>query len=310
MIMKKTLKYAYKKTMKKRLKYTATGIAGVIALLIVWGLIEPRLLNTEEEVATIPNLPESWEGKQIGQLSDFQIGMWAGNPGTARRSVKQMIKANPAAVLISGDFIYHAESPPNSAAIEKAVSIVKPLAEAGIPTYAVLGNHDYGMSGKDVDPAIQLASSLKSELEAVGIVVLENESVAMQLPDSDEPLYLAAVDSRWANQDNVEAALSGIPDDSARVALMHNPDSFELFPANTAPLAVSGHTHGGQMRLPGSPQWSWLRFSQKDKVYADGWAKGYGESGNNLYVNVGIGMSIVPLRIFCPPEMTLFTLER
>ncbi|MBE9059431.1 metallophosphoesterase [cf. Phormidesmis sp. LEGE 11477] len=295
--------------MNKKLKYTATGVISAIVLLIVWGFIEPRFLNTKEEVATIPNLPDSWEGKQIGQLSDFQIGLWGDNVGTARRSVEQMIEAAPAAVLISGDFIYHAKPNPEEE-IREAVDIVRPLVEAGIPTYAVLGNHDYGMSDKKAEPDTQLANSLKSELEAAGIPVLENESVVMQLPDSDEPLYLAAVDSLWADRDNAEAALADIPANSPSIALMHNPDSFELFPANTAPLAVAGHTHGGQMRVPYSPQWSWLRFTQKDKVYADGWAKGYGKPGNNLYVNIGIGMSIVPMRIFCPPEMTLFTLER
>ncbi len=291
-----------------KIKYAFAGIGSLVVFLVIWGLIEPHFLNTEEETAKIPNLPAAWEGKQIGQLSDFQIGMWGGNPGTSRRSVEQMIEANPAVVLISGDFIYHAEPEPD-AEIEKAVSIVKPLVDAGIPTYAVLGNHDYGMSSKKVEPGTQLASSLESQLEAAGIIVLENESVAMQLPGGSEPLYLAAVDSLWSNDDNVEAALSGIPEGSPRVALMHNPDSFERFPANAAPLAVSGHTHGGQIRLPNSPQWSWLRFTQGDKVYADGWAKGYGKPGNNLYVNVGIGMSIVPIRLFCPPEMTLFTLE-
>lgn len=290
------------------IKYAALGLVTSVGLLAIWGLIEPHILNTEQEVAKIPNLPAAWEGKQIGQLSDFQIGMWAGNPDTARRSVKQMIEAQPAAVLISGDFIYHAGPDPTDE-IEEAISIVKPLVEAGIPTYAVLGNHDYGMSSKKADPGTQLASSLETELEAAGIVVLENESTEMRLPNSDEPLYLAAVDSRWANQDDVSAALEGIPANSSRVALMHNPDSFELFPANTAPLAVAGHTHGGQIRLPYSPQWSWLKLTQKDKVFADGWAKGYGKPGNNLYINVGIGMSIIPVRLFCPPELTLFTLE-
>ncbi|MGB3613645.1 MAG: metallophosphoesterase [Elainellaceae cyanobacterium] len=293
----------------KKIKYAAIGIGGAVVLLGGWGLVEPRVLNAEEETAKIPNLPTVWKGQQIVQLSDFQIGMWWGNPGTARRSIQQAIEINPAAVLISGDFIYHAE--PNPAAeIEQAVSIVKPLVEAGIPTYAVLGNHDYGMSSKKAEPGAQLASSLESELEAAGVIVLENESIAMQRPDSSNPLYLAAVDSRWADQDDVDAALAGIPEDSPRVALMHNPDTFERFPANAAPLALAGHTHGGQMRLPNSPQWSWLRFTQSDKVYADGWAKGYGEPGNNLYVNVGIGMSIIPIRIFCPPEITIFTLER
>jgi len=297
------------KSVTDKIKYALIGTGGLVVLLAIWGLIEPHFLNTEEEVATIPNLPADWEGKQIGQLSDFQIGMWAGNPGTARRSIEQMIEANPAAVLISGDFIYHAEPAPD-AQIEKAVSIVKPLVDAGIPTYAVLGNHDYGMSSKTAEPGTQLAGSLESALEAAGIVVLENESVAMQIPDSSEPLYLAAVDSLWANQDNVDAALADIPADSPRVALMHNPDDFEFFPESTAPLALAGHTHGGQIRLPNSPQWSWLRFTQDDKVYADGWAEdSYGKPGNNLYINVGIGMSIIPIRLFCPPELTLFTLE-
>jgi hypothetical protein len=53
----------------------------------------------------------------------------------------------------------------------------------------------------------------------------------------------------------------------------------------------------------------WLRFTQPDKVYADGWTKDYEEPGNKLYVNPGIGMSIAPIRLFCPPELTLFTLQ-
>ena len=293
----------------KKVKYIVVGLGSAIALLVTWGLIEPHFLNTEEETATIPNLPTEWEGKQIIQLSDFQIGLWADNPGTARRGVKEAIAANPAAVLISGDFIYHPGSDPTEE-IELAVNIVKPLVDADIPTYAVLGNHDYGMSSKTADPKEQLANELESKLEAAGIVVLQNESAQMQLPEGGEPLYLVGVGSLWAKRDDVDAALAGILESSPRVVLIHNPDSFERFPANTAPLAVAGHTHGGQMRIPNSPQWSWLRFTQKDKVYADGWAKGYGQPGNKLYVNVGIGMSIVPIRLFCRPEITIFTLER
>ncbi len=295
------------------LKYTTLGLLGTVSLLVVWGLIEPRFLNVENEVAEIPNLPPAWEGQKIAQLSDFQIGMWLGNPGTARRAVSQIIEAEPAAVLISGDFIYHAE-PNSEQEIGTAVEIVKPLVDAGIPTYAVLGNHDYGMSSQKADPAENLAMDLETALAAAGITILENESTEMAMASSNEPgsepLYLAAINSRWADKADVSAAIADIPKEAARVALMHNPDSYENFPPSSAPLAVSGHTHGGQMRLPNSPQWSWLRFTQNDKVYADGWAQGYGEPGNNLYVNVGIGMSIVPLRIFCPPELTIFTLER
>lgn len=297
------------KNISQKLKYSVLGIAGAIALLIIWSFIEPYILNIENETAKISNLPDSWQGQQIGQISDFQIGLWGDNRDTARRSVAKLIAAQPAVAIISGDFIYH-PGKNIQPEIETAVDIVRPLIEAGIPTYAVLGNHDYGMSSKTASPKLQEAEKLATALESAGIEVLRNESVKLQLPDSNETVYLVGVDSLWANRDNVEQALRDVPENSPRITIMHNPDTFEKFPANSASLAVAGHTHGGQIRVPGFPQWSWLRFTQKDKVYADGWAKGYGEPGNQLYVNPGIGMSMAPIRLFCPPELTFFTLEK
>ena len=296
------------KNIGTKLKYTAMGIGGAIALLVVWSFIEPRTLNTKNETAKIPNLPASWSGKQVAQLTDFQIGLWGDNRGTARRSVAEIVEAKPAVALISGDFLYH-PGKNIKPEIETVVDIVTPLVEAGIPTYAVLGNHDYGMSSKKAQPKTNEAERLEMALETAGVEVLENEAVRLTLSDSDESLYLVGVGSLWASRDDVGKALSGVPDSSPRITMMHNPDTFEQFPPNSAPLAVAGHTHGGQIRVPNSPQWSWLRFTQKDKVYADGWAKGYGEPGNQLYVNIGIGMSMAPIRLFCPPELTFFTLQ-
>ena len=296
------------KHLPQKLGYTALGLTSALALLVVWSFIEPRLLNTENETIKIANLPPSWSGKKIGQISDFQIGLWGDNRGTARHSVAELIKAKPSVALISGDFLYHPGSNIKPE-INTAVDIVRPLVEAGIPTYAVLGNHDYGMSSKKAEPKLQEAERLEQALESAGIQVLENEAVPLQSSDGEEPLYLVGVGSLWANRDNIDRALDAVPNDSPRITMMHNPDSFEKFPANSAPLAVAGHTHGGQIRIPGLPQWSWLRFTQKDKVYADGWAKGFGKPGNKLYVNPGIGMSFAPVRLFCPPELTIFTLE-
>ena len=134
-----------------KLKYIALGLVGTVTLLAIWSFIEPRVLNTETETAQIPNLPKSWSGKKIAQISDFQIGLWGDNRGTAHRSVAKIIEANPAIALISGDFLYH-PGKNIKPEIETAVNIVRPLVEAGIPTYAVLGNHDYGMSSKKAEP--------------------------------------------------------------------------------------------------------------------------------------------------------------
>ena len=297
------------KKIREILKYSAFGTLGVIVLLIIWSFIEPRLLNIDTEIVQIPNLPTAWEGQQIGQISDFQIGLWGDNRATARRSIEKLLEIKPAVVLISGDFLYHpgANLQPE---LEAVVDIVRPLVEAGISTYAVFGNHDYGMSSKSAPPKIQEAERLEVALETAGIKVLQNESVQLLLSEGGEPLYLVGVGSSWANRDNVQKALRGIPTNSPRITMMHNPDSFEKFPSNSAPLGVAGHTHGGQIRVPYSPQWSWLRFTQPGKVYTDGWIKDYGELGNQLYVNRGIGMSIAPIRLFCQPTLTLFTLEK
>jgi hypothetical protein len=152
-------------------------------------LIEPHLLNTEYETTIIPNLPASWQGKKVAQLTDFQIGLWGDNRGTARRSVAKIIEAKPALALISSDFLYH-PGQNITPEINTAVEIVRPLVEAGIPTYAVLGNHDYGMSEKKAEPKTAEAERLERELEAAGIKVLENEAVQLRSPDTSEPLYL------------------------------------------------------------------------------------------------------------------------
>ncbi|AFY58152.1 putative phosphohydrolase [Rivularia sp. PCC 7116] len=289
------------------LKYSALGLLGIISILIVWGLIEPKFIDIEEQAAVIPNLPPEWEGKRIGQVSDFQVGMWWDNTGTMRDSIKKLVEEKPAAVLITGDFVYH--SLPNaSEELSKVKTAIQPLIKANIPTYAVLGNHDYSHK----PPKPELGEQVKTALEEIGVKVLQNQAVKIDSPSikaDNQPLYLVGIGAYIANNSDVGQALAELPNNSPRVVMMHNPASFAAFPPQTAPLAVAGHTHGGQIRIPFTPQWSWISLVKGEEVYGDAWIKNYGEAGNNLYVNRGIGFSDVPLRINCVPEVTLFTLR-
>ena len=291
----------------KFLRNSLLGLLGIFGILVVWGLIEPKFIDVEEETAIIPNLPPAWEGKRIGQVTDFQVGMWFDNTGTMRDSIKKLVEEKPAAVLISGDFIYH--SLPNaSEEISKVTDALKPLIAANIPTYAVLGNHDYSHK----PPKPELGKQVEAALEGIGVEVLQNQAVQIDSPvvqGSNQPLYLVGIGAYIANNSDVNKALSEVPDNSPRVVMMHNPASFAEFPPQTAPLAVAGHTHGGQIRLPFTPEWSWISLVKGEEVYGDGWIKDYGKPGNQLYVNRGIGFSDVPIRINCPPEVTLFTLR-
>jgi predicted MPP superfamily phosphohydrolase len=294
--------------MKTALKWIGTILAAIILVLIFWGAaIEPRfILETTEHDAQVQNLPSEWEGQKIALIADFQIGMWLDNPGMVEGAVASAILERPAAVLIAGDFVYK----PDRETVRTAVNLVRPLAEEGIPTFAVLGNHDYSLMKRDSEKNTEIAEYLRSELEAAGITVLENSAEALRLRDGGAPLYIAGIGSEWAENSAPGAALAGVPDGEPRVVFMHNPVVFRDLPADSAPLALAGHTHGGQIRIPFTPSESWLDIARDREVVADGWAvDSIGAPGNRLYVNRGIGFSSVPIRINCEPELSLFTLR-
>ena len=287
------------------LRWTLLTLLALVTFLFLWSVAEPYFMDQREVSATLPNLPEPWEGQRVAVIADFQVGMWLGNTWTVRRIVKQLVQEPPAAVLIAGDFVYHSKE--GRSEIGKAADLLEPLVEAGIPTYAVLGNHDYQMPTAKVPKDAGLAAEVSAALEAAGVEVLQNEAAPLALGDA-EPLYVIGVGSHIANEDEPAAALAQVPEDAPRLAVMHHPASFLKFPANTMPLAFAAHTHGGQFRVPFMPEWSWMTFTEEDAVHADGWTDDFGEAGNRLYINRGIGFSVAPLRLNAPPELTLITL--
>jgi predicted MPP superfamily phosphohydrolase len=283
------------------------GLLLAMSGLLVHGVfIEPRfLLEVEREEARVPALPEHWEGQQVAVVGDFQVGLFLDNERAMHEAVRRIIAARPALVLIVGDFVYDIDADEADAQVARALPFFRPLVDAGLPTFAVLGNHDYGIATPDDAPEPGVADALAS----AGISVLRNEAVSVSR--GGEPLYLVGVDSRWARRDRPGLALREVPPEAPRLVFMHHPDSFTDFPAGSAPFAVAGHTHGGQVRVPFLPHWSWRSLMVEGDSHTDGWiAPGFGAPGNRLYVTRGVGMSTIPVRINCPPEVTLFTLRR
>ena len=297
-------------------KYGGYGILAALLLLLIWGfLVEPRLIDTEEHAALVPDLPSAWEGQRIAVVADYQVGMWGANTGTMRRITERLVEERPTAVLLAGDFVYKAANDP-TAEIETVLEIVRPLSAAGIPTFAVLGNHDYSLDLEDDPKNDQLARRVREALESVGVRVLNNEAVQMartaDAGGSPETLYLVGLGDEWADEARPDVALQGVPAGASRIVFMHNPNSFLKIPAGAAPLAVAAHTHGGQIRIPGTPSWSWLSIVTAGEPHSDGWItdEDFGEPGNRLYVNRGVGFSDIPVRINCMPELTYLRLVR
>ncbi|CAN5169008.1 metallophosphoesterase [soil metagenome] len=287
------------------MKRAAVAVAVALVLLLVYGVaVEPRLVLDEREItAELPGLDASWEGEQVAVFSDLQTGMWLANTGMVERVVDRVVEVDPAAVLLVGDFVY-SKSPEVPEQVRDVVELLRPIPAAGIPTFAVLGNHDY---------AVGAADELTAALQELGVEVLRNDAVAVpsDAAAGGEPLYVVGVGPTRPDLVDVDAALAGVPDTAARITMLHNPTSFPRLPAGSAPLAVAGHTHCVQIALPGLPRWSYLGLTEEEAVVADGYAPAdYGADGNELFVTCGIGFSLVPVRINAPPQLLLVELER
>ncbi len=290
--------------MKRWLTRIGIALGVLLVVLVVYGVfVEPRLILDEERAeVSMPRLGEQLAGTEVAVISDFQIGMWWDNDGMVERAVEAAVDAEPDVVLLGGDFVYSSD-PGLEAQVDRVLRLLDPLVESGIPAFAVLGNHDYAVGAEE---------ELTAALEGAGIPVLLNESAP--LPGSpEEPaqqLHVVGIGPSRPGLADVEEALGDVPDDAPRVVLAHNPSVFPQLPAGSAPLTVAGHTHCGQIAIPGLPRWSYIELTEQEEVVTDGWAPdGYGAEGNRLFVTCGIGFSVVPARINAPPQVAFFELE-
>ncbi len=172
--------------------------------------------------------------------------------------------------------------------------------KAPLGVHAVLGNHDWWS-----DP-----EAVKTALEEAGIPVYQNRALKL---GGETPFWLAGTDSmvahplghgRFKGEDDLPGTLAQITDDAPAVLMAHEPDLFVDVPDRFA-VTLSGHTHGGQVRLPffGRPV--------IPSAYGERFAYGHiSEGGRDLVVSAGLGCSILPIRFGVPPEITVVTLRR
>ena len=289
--------------MRRVLVRAAAVLAVLLVLLTGYGvLVEPRLLLDERRIqAALPGLPEQSDETEVAFLSDLQVGMWWANTGMVEDAVAAVVAAKPDAVLLGGDFLY-SRSPDPSAQIRTVMGLLEPLTSSGTPVYAVMGNHDHSVGA---------VPELTAALEEAGVAVLTNESAVVPgTGQGTSALRVVGLGPVRPGLVDVGAALDDVPADAPRVVLMHNPTAFPELPAGSAPLALAGHTHCGQVALPGTPRWSYLGLTEEEKLVADGFAPdGYGADGNALFVSCGIGFSALPVRINARPQIVLVELR-
>ncbi|MGD2110704.1 MAG: metallophosphoesterase [Phycisphaerae bacterium] len=230
----------------------------------------------------IRGLPSALQGLRIAQVTDFHFRRWE-----PVYEVAQSLLLEEAfdLVVATGDFSTQPSGWRRAAGLTNR--FFGPVAEQR-PCYAVLGNHDHpGMASNGVTP----------------LRFLCNESI--RIAHRGGELVLAGVDQSRRNRENLGAALDNVTNGDVCVLLAHSPSTVFRLPRHRVALQLSGHTHGGQIRLPWlGCVWSHDRISRR-MAHGLHWA-----SEVALHTSAGIGVSMpIPFRINCPAEVVILTLH-
>ncbi len=263
----------------------------VVFVLVGWGFwIEPSSLQNEDHDISLPAWPASCDGFRVAVLADLHTGSPHNGLPNLERVVELTNRAKPDLVLLAGDFVIHGVAggtfvPPEDAARE----LGRLSAPAGV--FAVLGNHDWWFD----------ASRVRAALESNRIPVLEDDS--REIASGDCRFRLVGVSDLWEGAHDIEKALLGVEESEPVVLFTHNPDLFPEIPRSVA-LTIAGHTHGGQVYLPG------IGRPVVPSQFGERFAIGHiVEQGKHLFVSSGVGTSIIPVRFLVPPEVSLLRLR-
>lgn len=281
-----------------RRSFLTAGAIGVAGTALYAGEIERHWIEVTHVDIHLSGLPEAFEGLRIAQLSDIHMDEFT-EPFFLRHAVDRINAMRPDVVLLTGDYV--SEGPAGRdfgiGAAWQCANILRNLQCSQI--YASLGNHDLIVSEMDVVAA----------LTANRITVLRNASLPIERGSSR--IWLAGLDDPVMGRPDPELAIPNSIRNRANepiVLMCHAPDYVDdllLHPAGRSiGLMLSGHTHGGQVRIPLVGAVSLPPLGRK---YIEG---RFQFDGTQLYVNRGIGTVGLPFRFDCPPEITEITLRR
>ena len=275
-----------------RRTFALGGLGGILAAsgLTAAEIYRARYVYPYRPVLERVSLPlpaehAALDGIRIGFVTDTHVGPFV-TIDDLDRALALFDGEEPDLILLGGDYV--SESPRYSRDTAEALAAV--VGRARLGGYSVLGNHDLSVS----------KTRIQEELGRVGIPVLRNGAAEVRYNGAS--LYIGGIDETLLGDDQPGETFQQIPDGAAAIALWHEPEFAELAAAQGAFLQLSGHTHGGQVRLPGIGP---VGLPAHGKRYVMGTNVA---DGMTIYTSRGVGVYRPPARYNCPPEMTLITL--
>lgn len=277
-----------------RRKFIRLALAGGVAALGIDGLlIEPMRPRLVRKDISLKRWPSHMDGFTIALLSDFHYDpIFSIHP--IRSAVEMVNRLRPDLVALTGDFVTSpALGNPHRAAgdAEPCSELLRTL-QAPYGVWAVMGNHDAAVGEAHVVGA----------LRGVGIRVLGN--VANAVENEGGRFWLAGVGDVIKRRADLHAAVGPVPSKEPVVLLAHEPDYADYVCRYPVDLQLSGHSHGGQIRIPLVRP---LYLPELARKYFLGL---YHVGGLTLYTSPGLGTIRIPVRLNCPPEVTLLSIRQ
>lgn len=257
-------------------------LVGNLSKVARYAIDEANSLSLEKIDVNIKRLPKKLDGFRLIHLSDIHHSPFTGLEHIAR-TVKISNRLKPDMFILTGDYVSHETE--YIAPVAKVLGGLK--SECG--TFACLGNHDHWT---DAD----LVTSLFRE---AGMTMLINEGFRFETRGAS--FWLAGVDDHMVGKTDLASALRGSFPDEMKLLLAHNPVIFRQAVRAGVDLVLSGHTHGGQVKV---------RDPEKKILPRRRLSSGlHGRKDTQIYITRGIGTVVLPVRYQCPPEISLIELH-
>lgn len=247
----------------------------------------PELVHVE---LPLPRLPRELDGFTIAQMSDMHLVSNPDlpnftSPEDVRRGVNMINQLKPQMVVLTGDLFF------GSAYFAQVCAQEVAALRAPFGVFAIMGNHE-----RWIEPA-----EAEEPLREVGLQVLCNASQPVKVKNSE--LWVLGMDDLIWELGDLESTMEGVPEEAFKILLVHEPDFADEAAQHRIDLQLSGHSHGGQIRLPGIGPLVLPKMAEK---YPMGL---YQVDDMLLYTNRGLGVIRPTMRFNCRPEITLFRLR-
>lgn len=250
--------------------------------------MEPSMLTIHQTSLSSAGIPASFHNFTVLQFSDTHVGFQY-TLEQLDELVTKINNLNPDMIVFTGDLV---DMPDRFDWHGELVSILSKL-NPSFGKYWIYGNHDHGGYGTEI---------VEERMEAAGFTLLMNQHTVIS--NGEDSITLIGLDDVMLGAPDVEEATAGMPENGFSLLLVHEPDYADVVKQYPVDVQLSGHSHGGQVRIPFIGHIYTPSFAEK---YVDGH---YQVSEDfQLFVSRGVGTTRLPYRFLCRPEITLYTLK-